>query len=84
VLRPGVAKEATFDLRYFGLNHEKKGIYGVTGLYSPRDSRLLEDYFLKKPEFKNVISDRIDSATIGITLTKDLTWLKNRLSTGKF
>lgn len=84
VLWPGDEQEGTFDLRYFGLSHEKEGLYEVTGLYSPKDSRVLADRYLKKPEFNDVATDRVDSGTIEITLTKDLSWLNNRLSTGEF
>jgi len=83
VLKPGDVKEATFDLRYSALQ-QQSGVYEVTGLYSPKDSRMLSDIYLKKPEFKDIIDTRIDSATIEITLTEDLAWLKNELSTGTF
>ncbi|MHC4167541.1 MAG: hypothetical protein ACYSWQ_11330, partial [Planctomycetota bacterium] len=59
VLGPGDLKEATFDLRYFGLQ-QQSGVYEVTGLYSPKDSAMLEHTFLEKPEFKDVIDTRID------------------------
>ena len=85
ILKPGETKEAIFDLRRFGLNnYSERGTYEVTGLYSPKNSRILTDVFLQKPEFKGVIDARIDSATIEITLTEDLAWLRNELSTGTF
>lgn len=83
VLKPGDVKEATFDLRHFGLA-QQFGVYEVTGLYSPKDSRILADKFLKKSEFKDVFTSRIDSATIEVTLTDNLDWLKKELSTGLF
>jgi len=85
ILKPGETKEAIFDLRRFGLNnYSERGTYEVTGLYSPKNSRMLTDVFLQNPEFKGVIDARIDSATIEITLTEDLAWLRNELSTGTF
>jgi hypothetical protein len=85
ILKPGETKEAIFDLRRFGLNnYSERGTYEVTGLYSPKYSRMLTDVFLQNPEFKVVIDARIDSATIEITLTEDLAWLRNELGTGTF
>ncbi|MCK4790001.1 MAG: hypothetical protein KAV87_40050, partial [Desulfobacteraceae bacterium] len=54
ILKPGETKEATFDLRRFSLDSSaERGVYEVTGLYSPQKASRLADYWLKRPEFKD-------------------------------
>jgi len=69
VLRPGDIKEGVFDLRYFGLSEskQKSEIYEVTGLYSPKDSDFLK-IWIDKDEYKDAVTDRIDSAAIEIVI----------------
>jgi len=84
ILKPSEIKKTTFDLRRFGLDSSvERGIYEVTGMYSPKDSRQLA-YWLKRPEFKGCFTGQISSAQLKITITENLLWLQNQLRKGKF
>jgi len=87
VLKPGDVKEAAFDLRYFGLGRlsvlGQPGEYEVAGLYDPKAARMLERY-LKSDELQGVVTERIISGVIELTLTKDLSWLRHQLKEGEF
>jgi hypothetical protein len=85
LLRPGDVKRATFNLRYFGLRSKTDhDIYEIAGLYSPKDAKVLAETYLEEAELRDVITDQIASGMIEIILTKDLTWLKRRLTAGEF
>jgi len=85
ILKVGETKEATFDLRYFGLDSAaERGTYEVTGMYSPKDSRQLADDWLKRVEFKDCVTGPIRSAPVRIAITEDLAWLEGQLREGDF
>ncbi len=65
VLRPGMEASGTFELLAFLGEKAGSGVYTVAGVYAPENSGTAKG-FLARPEWKDVVSDRIDSKTIEI------------------
>ncbi len=73
ILRPGMTKEATFDLRYFGLRKSSAlpppGDYTITGLYAPKAEEAgVPKEYLADADQAGVVFDRIESRPARITV----------------
>ena len=62
---------------------ETADAFTIVGLYAPRELPGM-DYQLKQPAVQGVLTDRISSGTLEITLTKDPSWLKEQLAGAPF